>query len=90
MAEKEKKAEVAAPAAKKADKPAKKDKVKFTERIAKFWRDYATEFKKIVWPTKEDTVKNTAVVVASIVAVGICVAILDFLFSQGLTLLSHL
>ena len=70
--------------------PKKKDKVKLTERLKKFWRDYKSEFKKIVWPSKEDTTKNTIVVIVSIVVVGIVVTVLDFLFSKGLTLLSHL
>ena len=78
--------------AKKSAKPAskKKEKVKLSERLKKFWRDYKSEFKKIVWPSKEDTTRNTVVVVVSIVIVGVVVSVLDFLFSQGLTLLSHL
>ncbi len=82
----ETKSETPAP---KAAKP-KKDKVKFTERVKKFWRDYKSEFKKIVWPSKEETTRNTVVVVATIVVFGVVIAILDFIFSKGLTLLSHL
>lgn len=81
-----------AKADKKSETPApkKKDKVKLSERLKKFWRDYKSEFKKIVWPSKEDTTKNTVVVVVSIVVVGVVVSVLDYLFSNGLTLLSHL
>ncbi|MGM9625016.1 MAG: preprotein translocase subunit SecE [Eubacteriales bacterium] len=86
VAEAEKKSETPAP---KAAKP-KKDKVKFTERAKKFWRDYKSEFKKIVWPSKEETTKSTVVVVSTIVVFAVAIAILDFLFSKGLTLLSHL
>ena len=99
MAEKEKKvAETAqTPAADKksgtpapkAEKP-KKNKVKFTDRVKKFWRDYKSEFKKIVWPSKEETTKSTVVVLSTIVVFAVCIAILDFLFSNALTLLSHL
>ena len=74
----------------KAEKKPKKDKVKFTERVGKFWRDYKSEFKKIVWPSKEETTKSTVVVVSTIVVFAVCIAILDFIFSKGLTLLSHL
>lgn len=74
----------------KAEKKPKKDKVKFTERVKKFWRDYKSEFKKIVWPSKEETAKSTVVVVSTIVVFAVCIAILDFLFSKGLTLLSHI
>ncbi len=70
--------------------PKKKDKVKFTDKIKKFWRDYKSEFKKISWPSKEDTAKSTLIVIVCIVAFMIAIAILDFVFSKGLTLLSHL
>ena len=93
MAEKETKTAEIAQTETKAEKtpaPKKKDKVKFSEKLKKFWRGYKSEFKKIVWPSKEDTVKNTIVVVVSIVVVGVVVSILDYLFSNGLTLLSHL
>ena len=74
----------------KAEKKPKKDKVKFTERVGKFWRDYKSEFKKIVWPSKEETTKSTVVVVSTIVVFPLAIAILDFIFSKGLTLLSHI
>ena len=83
----EKKTDAPAP---KAEKKPKKDKVKFTDRVKKFWRDYKSEFKKIVWPSKEETTKSTVVVVSTIVVFAVCIAILDFLFSNALTLLSHL
>ena len=83
----EKKTDAPAP---KAEKKPKKDKVKFTDRVKKFWRDYKSEFKKIVWPSKEETTTSTVVVVSTIVVFAVCIAILDFIFSKGLTLLSHL
>jgi len=86
VAEAEKKTDAPAP---KADKP-KKERVKFTDRVKKFWRDYKSEFKKVVWPSKEETTRSTVVVVSMIVAFAVAIAILDFIFSKGLTLLSHL
>ena len=68
----EKKTDAPAP---KAEKKPKKDKVKFTDRVKKFWRDYK---------------RSTVVVVSTIVVFAVCIAILDFLFSKGLTLLSHI
>ena len=55
----------------KAEKKPKKDKVKFTDRVKKFWRDYKSEFKKIVWPSKEETTKSTVVVVSTIVVFAV-------------------
>ena len=60
----------------KNDKPAKKDKkekVGFFKRIGKFFRDYRSEFKKLVWPSKEQFFKNSAVVLS----------LLDFGLAQG-------
>ena len=73
-----------------APKKEKKDKVKFSEKIKKFWRDYKSEFKKIVWPSKEETTRSTVVVIVSILVFAVVIGILDYLFSNGLTLLSHL
>ena len=74
----------------KAEKKPKKDKVKFTDRVKKFWRDYKSEFKKIVWPSKEETTRSTVVVVSTIGVFAVCIAILDFIFSKGLTQLSQI
>ena len=74
----------------KAEKKPKKDKVKFTDRVKKFWRDYKSEFKKIAWPSKEETTKSTVVVVSTIVVFAVAIAILDFIFSKGLPLLTHI
>ena len=66
------------------------EKIKKESKIAKFFKDYKSEFKKIVWPSKEETTKSTVVVVSTIVVFAVCIAILDFIFSKGLTLLSHI
>ena len=70
----------------KNDKPAKKDKkekVGFFKRIGKFFRDYRSEFKKLVWPSKEQFFKNSAVVLSGIVIFGAVLALLDFGLAQG-------
>ena len=80
----------------KANKPAAKpNKKKMTFRDAmakagKWFRELKSEFKKIVWPSKEETTRSTVVVVSTIVVFAVCIAILDFIFSKGLTLLSHI
>lgn len=76
-------------AAKKPDKP-KKDKVKFSERVKKFWRDYKSEFKKIVWCPWKQVKNNTVVVVAIVLATGAVVGLLDFGFSKAIAALGGL
>ena len=70
-------------AVKTGNKPAK-EKVKLGERIKKFIKDYRSELKKIVWPTRAQVVKNTGVVLIAIVFMSIVVGLLDLLFGYGL------
>ena len=75
----EKKTDAPAP---KAEKKPKKDKVKFTDRVKKFWRDYKSEFKKIVWPDKKDTLRQSGIVVVALVIAGLAIFLLDTGFSK--------
>ena len=69
----------------KAEKVDKKEKIKLTERIKKFLKDYRSELKKIVWSTREQVIQNTGVVLVSIIFMAIVVGLLDLLFGYGLT-----
>lgn len=46
-------------------------------KVSKFFKDYKSEFKKIAWPSKEETSKMSAVVLAAIVVAGIAILLLD-------------
>ena len=59
-------------------------------KIKKFFKDYKSEFKKIVWPEKEDTLRQSGVVVAAIVVAGVAVFLLDTGFSKLFQWLSTL
>ena len=54
--------------------------VKIGKAIAKFFKDLRGETKKIVWNSKEDTIKNTGVVLAVTAVVGAGVWIADVVF----------
>lgn len=45
--------------------------------IAKFFRDYISEIKKVSWPTALVTTKNTGTVLLSIITIGLFVFGLD-------------
>ena len=91
MAENEKIEATTSEEPKKAEKkPAKKDKPSFGERVKKFWREYKSELKKVVWATREMTLKNTLIVAVAVVIVGACIGILDFAFSSGIVALGKL
>ena len=59
-------------------------------RIVKWFRELKSECRKIVWPTREQTINNTLVVLASVVIIGIFIWVLDIVFGLGIqTLLTH-
>ena len=59
MANEEKKA---APAQAKAGAVKRTDeKLPFTKRVAKWFREMRSELKKVIWPTSKQVTKNTAV-----------------------------
>ena len=46
-------------------------------KMSKFFKDYKSEFKKIAWPSKQDTGKMSAIVIAAIVVASIAILLLD-------------
>ncbi|MCQ2491372.1 MAG: preprotein translocase subunit SecE [Ruminococcus sp.] len=63
----------------KKDKKEKKSK-KEPNKIVKWFKELRIEFKKVVWPTKETVINNTAVVLAVVAGSAIIVGALDFGF----------
>jgi preprotein translocase subunit SecE len=63
---------------------------KFREKTTKFWKDYRAEFEKLVWPTKEQFWRNSAVVLVAVVVGAIVLALLDYGITQGLRALKEL
>ena len=59
-------------------------------RMGKFIKDCRSEFKKLVWPTKKQLLKNSAVVIVSIIVVGACLALVDFGLNKGIFALKDL
>ena len=58
--------------------------------IGKWFRELKSECRKIVWPTRQQTVNNTLVVIACVIVIGIFIWILDLVFNLGIqTLLTH-
>ncbi|MDO5478236.1 MAG: preprotein translocase subunit SecE [Clostridia bacterium] len=52
------------------------------KRIGRFFKDVKAELKKVTWPTKNQAVKNTAVVLVFLIVIGLFVFLIDLLF-QG-------
>ena len=53
-------------------------------KIAKFFRSTKSEIKKIVWPTWNETVKKTLIVIGFVVLFAILIAALDLLFNVSI------
>ena len=63
---------------KQAHKLATGKKPTIMKRLIKFFRDYKSEVKKIVWPSFKDVVKNTVIVLIMCAVVGAFIWLLDF------------
>lgn len=62
-----------------ADKSEKKENffVRIGNGLAKFFRETKSEAKKMVWPTPQTVFRNTGVVLATIIIIGLFVFALD-------------
>ena len=59
-------------------------------RIAVWFRGMKSELKKVVWPTKKQTINNSLVVLAMVVASGIVIWAFDYVASSLVKLLISL
>ena len=82
--EKKENRKAAKEAKKNAAKKEGKEKLGFFAKIAKFFRDYRSEFKKLVWPSPQQLAKNSAVVLVSMVICGAALWAIDFVLGDFL------
>ena len=64
-------------------------KEKKPNRIAKFFRDYKSEIKKITWCPFKSVKSNTVLVIVFVVALAIVIGVLDLAFGQGILALGR-
>ena len=55
--------------------------VRVWKKLCKLCKDVVGEMKKVVWTSKEELLKSTKIVLATVVAVGLAIAVVDTLFS---------
>lgn len=55
-----------------------------------WFKNMSAEFKKIIWPTKQEIAKNTVTVVVVSVILGLIIAGLDFLATMGVGFIGKL
>ncbi len=61
-----------------------KQKKKRMDAVMRYINETKSEFKKIVWPTREVVTRNTIVVLAMILLVGVLIWCLDSLSTMGI------
>ncbi|MBQ7821623.1 MAG: preprotein translocase subunit SecE [Clostridia bacterium] len=71
----------------KTNKPAK---TPFKERVAKFFREYKSEIKKISWASREQTLNNTWAVLVASVVIAVVIGVIDLGAQSGLQWLGNL
>jgi preprotein translocase subunit SecE len=59
-------------------------------RIAKFWRDFRSEMKKVVWMSGSDLRKNSVLVIISVVVFTLVLGVVDFGLSWAINALGSL
>ena len=52
--------------------------------ICRYFRELRSELKKVVWPTPQQVLKNTLIVVACCIVVGVFIWLFDFVARFGI------
>ena len=68
----------------------KTNKASFGTRVKKFFRDTKAELKKVTWPTKEQLIHNTGVIIVFIIIITIILSLLDVAFAQLFKMLTNI
>ncbi len=63
------------------------ENTKKSGKIATYFRELKSEFKRISWPSFKQVKNNTGIVIAFIIILGVFIAIVDFIFNWLITLL---
>ena len=56
-------------------------------KIVQFFKDSYGELRKVVWPSREDVLASTKVVIVSTVIVAFFLGLVDFLLVRGIDLI---
>lgn len=56
-------------------------------RIMKFFRETKSEMKKVSWPSKDQLIRNTVVILAFVIIMTIVLSLVDFGFERLLSLI---
>ena len=71
-------------------KPTGNEKLKTSEKISKWWRELKAELKKVVWPTRKQTMSNTGVALVVTFVSAVVLWGFDTLATHGVSALLKL
>jgi len=54
------------------------------KKIAQFFRDSYAELRKVVWPSRDDIIASTKIVIVSTIVIALVLGLLDFLLVAGI------
>jgi preprotein translocase subunit SecE len=57
------------------------------QKIIQFFKDSYAELGKVVWPSKDDVIASTKVIVVSTIIVALVLGLMDFVFVAGIELI---
>ncbi len=57
------------------------------KKIFQFFKDCVGELRKVIWPSRDDVIAGTKVVIVSTILVALFLGVVDFLCVKGIDLL---
>jgi preprotein translocase subunit SecE len=66
------------------------DKIRWYKRFGNFLKDVRAELKKVTWPSKNEVVSTTVVVIAATIFFGFYLFFMDVIFSWAITQIKSL
>ena len=57
------------------------------QKIIRFFKDSYAELKKVTWPSRDEVVASTKVVVIAMIAVALALGLVDILLLNGISFL---
>ncbi len=60
---------------------------KMYERTKRFFKELRSELKKVIWPTRKETMQYTMIVVGGVAVVSLFIFLIDSIFSSLLRLI---
>lgn len=68
----------------------KTKKASFGTRVKRFFKDTKAELKKVTWPTKEQLIHNTGVIIVFIIIIAVILSVLDLAFGKLFAIVSNI